>query len=895
MTERMPRSFRAGWGTLVLAGVLAAVVAPQVAHAQADPAQMEALWREGVDLYLQGRFTEAQRKLHQLLSMEPRKEMAARLVDEAGPRIVAQMMANPRMGNEPTYVWQLYRKYYVSKLADQERMAKMAARVVDPATSEDERVQLYREFGELGHYAIPTLSKYLNDQQHEDFRTQARIVLARMGSRAVLPLIELTRHPDVLMRENAVLTLTDIQPLDERAIPALKERLEDAKESETCKRLATRAIEQVTGLPTAQLKKASTYYYEAANKYYLERAGAADEAEEVDGFIWHLNEGGELIPVLYPLWAWNEQMAEDLALRGMSLEVDQTDFYPLAACIWAAQYMEVKDLVDVINEAPLQHYYSEEEKQQVLEWNQKLIDCRNLVSACGKYYVNAGLNKVYRDLKRYPGHGKLPGVGVFLAERLADLDPTGELLPPPPPPPVVAPAAPVAESPVLTSIAISPANAHVSPGQTRRFKATALDQFGKKIDGVAFRWTCEGGTIDESGVYTGRDPGGPYPVWAEALNPDGTIMGAQKAEATASVAPPPAPGEGPTRPAGSGSGLPEPIELDADPTPTSAALINGLTCNDQNIEYACALALARINRFPDAWQGSERVGSLLARGVSENQPIQILVVDEDHNSRNHMRTVLEAEGYLVTDAVDGRDGLIKARSFPPKDTILIATELRRDLTPEQLMEELRADVRTRYTPVGILHLTADRDPVRARYGTEIPTVEREMKGHDLKGAIEKIEQRRAAESIPKRKAHEISVACAQALSKLDIRATNIVLADGVKACAEALKNRKDDVRIPAATAIGQARGGDMKDAAAEALLGVFQDGQNATELRLAALKSLADVKPEAYADVYLKAQTEQEHVLQEWAAVNFGKHERTNKSLYEFLRSKRIDKDKKEK
>ncbi|MCZ7649152.1 MAG: HEAT repeat domain-containing protein [Planctomycetota bacterium] len=431
MTGRTRSSFGAGFAwVLALAGLM--LVAPR-AHAQADPAEIEKLWREGVDFFLQGKFSESQQRLHKLLSMEPRKEMAARLVDEAGPRIVAEMMANPRMGAEPTYVWQLYRKYYISKLADQERMARMAARVVDPATSEDERVQLYREFAELGHYAVPVVSKYLNDANHDDFRTHARIVLARMGTQAILPLVELLGHSDVLMRENAILTITDIYPLDERAIPALKARLEDPKETDTCKRYATRALEQITGLPAAELKKASTYYYEAANRYYLERSGVADEAEQVDGYLWHLNESGGLVPVLYPFWAWNEQLAEELVLRGIDLEVDQTDFYPLAACIYAAQYQEVQDLVDVINEQPTQHYLSEEEKQTVIEWNQKLIDCRNLTDACGKYYVNAGLNKVLRDLKRYPGHPFLPRVGVFLAQRLRDLDPTGDLLPAPAP------------------------------------------------------------------------------------------------------------------------------------------------------------------------------------------------------------------------------------------------------------------------------------------------------------------------------------------------------------------------------------------------------------------------------------------------------------------------------
>jgi len=307
-----------------------------------DVAKSEKLFREGVDLYQQGRYTDAQYKLRELMSLEPRKELAARLVKEAGEPLFARMMAEPRMGNEPTRLWDLYRKYYVAKLADGDRMAKMAARVVDPATSEDERMMLYREFGELGHYAVPYLAPYLKDAQHDEFRTYARVTIARMGRVAVLPLIPLLEHKDELMRANAAMTLGDIVPGDERPIPFLKARIEDPNETPTVKNACGSTLSKITGLSPDGLKPAHQYYYDSANRYYLESAGVPDEAENADGYIWHLNEQGDLVPVLFPLWAWNEQMAEEVVLKGMKLHPDQSAYYPLGACIWAAQYQEVE-------------------------------------------------------------------------------------------------------------------------------------------------------------------------------------------------------------------------------------------------------------------------------------------------------------------------------------------------------------------------------------------------------------------------------------------------------------------------------------------------------------------------------------------------------------------------
>jgi CheY-like chemotaxis protein len=331
------------------------------------------------------------------------------------------------------------------------------------------------------------------------------------------------------------------------------------------------------------------------------------------------------------------------------------------------------------------------------------------------------------------------------------------------------------------------------------------------------------------------------------------------------------------------------------PAGHNSGLVYALSSEDQTVQYASALALSSINKYPTHFVGEDKVAAVLGRGVSENKSTYILVADENQNVRNEIRKSLEALGYGMTEAVNGRDALLKAKSFPPKDLIIIGDNLRSDMTTEQVMEELKADVRTRYTPQGVLHDRVTRTATQARFGLDIPLVEREMKDNDLKGAVEKLEAKRAAETVTKRKAHEISVACATALSNLRLNSTNIRLADAVPNAWDALVNRKDDVRIPAAKFIGVAEGGDMKDKSAERLKDVFEDSKNATDLRLAALKSLAQVKPETYQALYIKAQSEPEWVLTYQAAVNFGKHPRTTKELLELLNVKRIDKDKKEK
>jgi CheY-like chemotaxis protein len=836
MIGRTPVNF-GRYTMLTLAAMLAMACCFTSSSARAaddNTAQIEKLFREGVDLYQQGKYSESQRKLRDVLALDPRKDLAARLVDEAGTRVMAKMMADVRMGNEPTYIWQLYRKFYVQKLADKDRMAKMATRLVDVATSEDERALLYREFAELGHYAIPVLAPYMRDANKEDYRTYSRIAIARMGSRAILPLIQLASHKDLLARETAILTISDIQPLDPRAIAVIKSRIEDPNEAPTVKAAATRVLQKITGIAADQSKSASEYYYDLANRYYLDRAGVAEEAEDVDGMIWHLNDAGDLVAVQYPLWAWNEQMAEDVTLKGLSVSPDYTAFFPLWASIHAEQYTEVKDLLDIVNENPSRHSFSAEEKKDIENWDKKLVNARRLAAAVGKEHVNLALTKVLSDLRKYPAHERLPVIGAFLAKELAFLDPTGELLTPVPE--VVLNVRP-GQAPVLVSVA----NAPVSVA----------------TDNAIVRITAKPSSIEVQALPNNEKPGKNNKHNDEAVATN------------------------------------EPIT--AAPAVSSSALVNGLECADETIQYACALALSQINRFPNKWIGSEKVAKILGRGVSEDKALQILVVEENSNKSNEMRQRLQDLGYGVTTAISARDAIVQAKSFPPKDIAIVSENLRRDLTAEQLLEEFRADVRTRYLPAGVLHVRNDQTVIKSRFGTDLPLVERESTGNDLKTQVEAIAAKRASESVPKRKAHEIAVACANALAKLVPPSTFILVDDAVENAIGALVNRPDDVRNPAAIFLGNTEGGAKKKEAADALRRVFEDGANVVELRRNALRSIGSVQKEGLEDLYLKAQADADQEIKDIGAESYGRISRANASVYNFIKSQRIDKDAKEK
>ena len=227
--------------------------------------------------------------------------------------------------------------------------------------------------------------------------------------------------------------------------------------------------------------------------------------------------------------------------------------------------------------------------------------------------------------------------------------------------------------------------------------------------------------------------------------------------------------------------------------------------------------------------------------------------------------------------------------------MIVAENLKRDLNAYQLLEELRADVVTRYLPVGILHARADREIMQSRFGSDIGLVELESNGNDLKMPIDKIAEKRSETSANKRKAHEISVLCASTLNLVDVNATHIKLNDAVEHAVKALIGRKDDVRNPCAVFLGRVEGGTMKDAAAENLKRVFEDAASPVELRRNAIRSIGRVKIDGFEEVYAKAQSDADQEIKDLAAESFGQKSRGGKAIYSLISANRIDKDKKEK
>ena len=85
---------------------------------------------------------------------------------------------------------------------------------------------------------------------------------------------------------------------------------------------------------------------------------------------------------------------------------------------------------------------------------------------------------------------------------------------------------------------------------------------------------------------------------------------------------------------------------------------------------------------------------------------RILIADDKATSRELLRTVLERQGYMVTEAADGEEALEKAQAETP-DLILLDLQMP-VRTGYEVLGELRQD--PRYTSLPVIALTASAMP-----------------------------------------------------------------------------------------------------------------------------------------------------------------------------------------
>lgn len=120
----------------------------------------------------------------------------------------------------------------------------------------------------------------------------------------------------------------------------------------------------------------------------------------------------------------------------------------------------------------------------------------------------------------------------------------------------------------------------------------------------------------------------------------------------------------------------------------------------------------------------------------------ILVVDDDSNFREILRTKLESLGFSVEEAVDGKDGVKKTKELKPK--LVIMDVQMPEMNGVEALSKIRADQELAEVKVIFVTNFGEDDPNNAliddKFAKDIGAVGHIRKTDDLSNMIDRIKR-----------------------------------------------------------------------------------------------------------------------------------------------------------
>ncbi|MDA3959864.1 MAG: HEAT repeat domain-containing protein [Planctomycetota bacterium] len=321
--------------------------APQV-HAAALDGNVQAtaadqtreLLSEGVKLYRVGRYDESALRLRDALLLEPENRLVYEFYLAMGDVLLMKMMERAEL--EPVMKDVLRKaRVYQSSLRNDPRYIRLLIEKL--RASEKERLAATTELVAIGPIAVPHLIERMADTRQDDYRVWSRMVLTRMGYRAVIPLTEALNSTDGRLVASVATILADIG--DTRALPKLQQLVTDAETEETVAQVARNAIATIAATAgVVDISDPSLLYFQEAMRYFRDGDQVRDELIANESLIWRWDEDAQprLVYTRVPRYSWNELIAEELLFDGMRHYRDFVAYHPLLAAVHAAQDVEAR-------------------------------------------------------------------------------------------------------------------------------------------------------------------------------------------------------------------------------------------------------------------------------------------------------------------------------------------------------------------------------------------------------------------------------------------------------------------------------------------------------------------------------------------------------------------------
>lgn len=381
------------------------------------------LLNQGLELYKRGKIDEAYETFEKAIQKTPQHELVFAWLERTGKEIIFSMLndGDRRIQDLGRRLLELSKPSIAFRPVAAE-IKKNLERLAQKEWDVQQAAMFH--LVHFGPYAVKYLVPVLNNAAEDRLRARVMLSLRLIGSEATLGVVEALNAPRddyKLMRQEACIVLGNIQ--DERAIPALKARFEDANEFPEVKREAHIALAKLTGkVSDAEWKKAVDYYYELGQKYYYGHPDVIRGWERSFLFWKWDDENKVLTERRVPQFAYNEQLAEEALFDLLGLDPDYEPAWSLLMMTYAAEVIEAGASIRAAEEAKVLEEIKEEE----------VAEMKGLLGAYERLNVLAemvGVKYVYHGVERSMKDGT-PLVGRVLID-VAKQKGKAEDLPPP--------------------------------------------------------------------------------------------------------------------------------------------------------------------------------------------------------------------------------------------------------------------------------------------------------------------------------------------------------------------------------------------------------------------------------------------------------------------------------
>ncbi len=312
--------------------------------------QVRELLAEGIKEYHSGRYANSAARFRDALKLEPESKLLYEFYLAAGDALFVQMEEYDQLRDVLKDVLRQANIYQKQLRRDDKYITLLIDKL---EKSEEERLVATNELVAVGPIAVPLLVARLNDNRQDDNRVYARVVLSRMGYRAVIPLMEALKAKDERLISSVAAVLADIG--DPRPLPKLKQLLDSKDATETTKRVATNTIAAIAARnKVADAGPADALYFQEALRYFRGGDLVRDEMVANESLLWRWDESKDASKKLgfvrVPRYAWNELIAEQLLIDGAESYTAYTAYGPLLAADLAAEDVEAQRRVRIAKE-----------------------------------------------------------------------------------------------------------------------------------------------------------------------------------------------------------------------------------------------------------------------------------------------------------------------------------------------------------------------------------------------------------------------------------------------------------------------------------------------------------------------------------------------------------------